>query len=188
MTSPIRRIVTGHDQSGKAVVLFDSVDPHKRVRPQTGIVSRTLWLCDRSPASISQATDPVPNEGGIAPPDGGSVMHIVDFPPWRPDAAVAQNYMQRNVGGAQSDAAKAHPHPMVHRTRTLDYAIVLSGEIDMLLDDSSVRCRAGDVVIQQGTNHGWVNNGNEPCRIAFVMLDAEERPPAGGLTHPEIGM
>ena len=176
MTGPIRRIVTGHDHLGKAVVLFDSIDSHKRVRPQTGVVSRTLWVCDRSPASISETQDTVPESGGIAPPDNGSAMHIVDFPPWKSDSGVPQDYMQRNVGGAQSAAPKTHPHPMVHRTRTLDYAIILAGEIDMLLDDTAVHCKAGDVVIQQGTTHGWVNNGSEMCRIAFVMIDAEQWP------------
>jgi quercetin dioxygenase-like cupin family protein len=172
MDGPVRRIVTGHDRQGNAVVLFDSLDPHKRVRPETGIVSRTLWTCGRSPADISVTQDPVAEGGGIAPPDNGSVLHIVDFPPLRPAAELPQNYMQRNVGGTQSGEKKDHPHPMVHRTRTLDYAIILSGEIDMLLDSTSVHCKAGDVIIQQGTMHGWVNNGTQPCRIAFVMVDA----------------
>jgi len=67
-------------------------------------------------------------------------------------------------------------HPFMHRTRSIDYAIVLAGEIDMLLDDSEVHMKAGDILVQQGTNHAWVNNGNETCRIAFILIDAQEPP------------
>ncbi len=79
--------------------------------------------------------------------------------------------------GAGADAPHkglAPRHPMMHRTRTVDYAIIMSGEIDMLLDDSEVHLKAGDLVVQQGTNHAWVNRGKTTCRIAFVLVDAEE--------------
>jgi quercetin dioxygenase-like cupin family protein len=180
MDAPVRRIVTGHDRHGNAAVLFDSVDAHKRIRPETGIVSRTMWTSDRCPAAISLQEDPVADSGGIAPPDNGTVLHVVDFPPFLTADELPQDYMQRHVGSGQSSEPKHHPHPMVHRTRTLDYAIILAGEIDMLLDETSVHCKAGDVIIQQGTLHGWVNNGSQPCRIAFVMIDAEPLPAASG--------
>ena len=67
-------------------------------------------------------------------------------------------------------------HANTHRTRSIDYAIVLDGEIDMLMDDTEVRVKAGDVLVQQGTNHAWVNNGDKPCRIAFILIDAKEPP------------
>ena len=72
-------------------------------------------------------------------------------------------------------------HANTHRTRTVDYAVVLDGEIDMLLDDDDVHLRAGDVIVQQGTNHAWVNRGDRPCKIAFVLIDATGAPivPAG---------
>ena len=78
--------------------------------------------------------------------------------------------------GADHAASKAWPprHPAMHRTRSVDYAIVLSGEIDMLLDDSEIHLKAGDVLVQQATNHAWVNRGTEPCRIAFVLIDAND--------------
>jgi len=65
-------------------------------------------------------------------------------------------------------------HPMMHRTRSLDYAVILSGEIDMMLDDTSVHLQQGDVIVQQATNHGWVNHGTKPCRILFVLMDSKE--------------
>ena len=65
-------------------------------------------------------------------------------------------------------------HPMMHSTRSLDYAIIMSGEIDMLLDDSEVHLKAGDVVVQQATNHAWVNRSGKPCRVAFILIDSQE--------------
>jgi len=83
--------------------------------------------------------------------------------------------MQKVVGEAGTPKKGLPPrHPMMHRTRTLDYAIVISGEIDMLLDDGEVHLKAGDVVVQQATNHAWVNRGKEPCRIAFILMDSQE--------------
>ena len=89
--------------------------------------------------------------------------------------------MAREMGaGVYAPGGKAHA--FMHRTRSLDYAIILSGEIDMLLEDSSTHVKAGDIVVQQATNHAWVNRGTEPCRIAFVMIDAK-KPPAWSQTH-----
>jgi uncharacterized cupin superfamily protein len=76
------------------------------------------------------------------------------------------------LGGEGHGAAARHP--FTHRTRSIDYAFVLEGEIDMLLDDTEVRLRAGDILVQQGTNHAWVNNSKANCRIAFVLIDAQE--------------
>ncbi len=175
MGDAIRRVVTTHDQTGKAVVLFDSLDPHKIVRERTGIVSRVVWVSDSAPANTSVKEDPVKRPVGIAPPPNGSVFRIVDFPPTPPENELPPDLMQGMVGGAHASANAQSPrHPLMHRTRSLDYAVVLSGEIDMLLDDSTVHCKAGDVIVQQGTNHAWVNRGSETCRIAFVLIDAQE--------------
>ena len=76
------------------------------------------------------------------------------------------------AANAVPDAVKSRS-PFMHRTRSLDYAIVLTGEIDMLLDDSDVHLKAGDILVQQGTNHAWMNHGSVPCRIAFVLIDAQ---------------
>ena len=175
MGDAIRRVVTINDPTGKAVVLFDSLDPHKIVREQTGIVSRVMWVSDCTPADISVTQDPVKRPVGIAPPTNGSVLRIVDFPPMPPENELPPHLMESIVGGRHASRDLKPPrHPMMHRTRSLDYAVVLSGEIDMLLDDSEAHCTAGDVIIQQGTNHAWVNRGSETCRIAFMLVDAQE--------------
>lgn len=183
MKDDIRRVVTTHDETGKAIVLFDGANPHKVVRPQIGLTSRVVWSTDATPADMSGRQDRGAAKLGIAPPAGGSVFRIVDFPPATAEMEkLDPNYMTKAIVGGH-DPSGHHPgpskfrppsHPFMHRTNSLDYAIVLSGEIDMLLDDSEVHLAAGDVIIQQGTNHAWINRGKEPCRIAFVLVDAKE--------------
>ena len=173
----IRRVVTTHDETGKAIVLSDRPTPYKTVRQDSGITSRLIWVTDRTPADISSPDDRGGAKIGIAPPIGGSVFRFVDFPPASEEmmAKLDPELMAKQVGEGHA-AGRAWPprHPFMHRTRTCDYAIVMSGEIDMLLDDSEIHLKAGDVLVQQGTNHAWVNRGTEPCRIAFVLIDAVE--------------
>lgn len=174
----IRRVVTTHDETGKAIVLSDRPTPYKTVRQDSGVVSHLMWVTDRTPADISGRDDRGGTKVGIAPPASGSVFRIVDFPPASPEmmANLDPQLMAKQVGEGHAAAGRARPprHPFMHRTRTCDYAVVMSGEIDMLLDDSEIHLKAGDVLVQQGTNHAWVNRGTEPCRIAFVLIDAVE--------------
>jgi mannose-6-phosphate isomerase-like protein (cupin superfamily) len=174
MKSQVRRVVTSHEADGKAVVLFDGAPAKLGQQPESGIKSWLLWTTDATPADISGPQDRGDRTIGIPPPPGGSIFRIVEFHPID-DSKLPLDHMTRNIA-ADSVPAKGWPprHPGMHRTRSIDYAIVLSGEIDMLLDDSEVHLKAGDVLVQQGTNHAWVNRGTEPCRIAFVLIDAQE--------------
>jgi quercetin dioxygenase-like cupin family protein len=152
----IRRIVTGHDANGVAKVITDGpASNHRQSRP--GSFSTLLWSTDATPADISMGED-IEDLGarmlGTPPPANGTRFTINEIPPGRPGR--------------------------MHRTETLDYAIVLSGEVDMEMDDSTVKLKAGDVVIQRGTNHSWVNRGSEPARIAFILIDAKPL----GIGHP----
>jgi mannose-6-phosphate isomerase-like protein (cupin superfamily) len=147
----IRRVVTTIDENDKAVVLFDSDSPHAVKRPGRGNVSNLLWVTDGCPADMTGAAD-------RASPEAESV-----------DATARMKEL------AHEPPIRGLPprHPLMHRTRTIDYAIILEGEIDMLLDDSEIHLKAGDVLIQQGTNHAWINRGASVCRIAFVLIDAK---------------
>ena len=81
----------------------------------------------------------------------------------------------RALGLSPEGPSRDHPRdPGMHRTRTIDYAVIVSGEIDLLMDDTDVHLQAGDVVVQRGTNHAWVNRGEHPCRIAFILIDAKD--------------
>jgi mannose-6-phosphate isomerase-like protein (cupin superfamily) len=175
MTQPTRRVVTGHDDQGKAVVLIDKPAPNVKVRTASGLISTLLWVSEETPADISGHTDRADRTIGVAPPSNGSILRVVDFPPLADGAAgIDHEQVLREMGLPEETAPRRHA--FTHRTRSLDYAIVLTGEIDMQLDDSQVHLKAGDVLVQQGTNHAWINNGTQVCRIAFVLIDAQEPP------------
>jgi mannose-6-phosphate isomerase-like protein (cupin superfamily) len=174
----VRRVVTGHDKGGAAIVLFDGANPYKNVRPGAGTVARLLWVTDRCPADMAGAEDRADVKIGIAPSTGGSVFRVVDFPPTTDEeiAKLDADHMQKQIAGRDIGASKYRPptHPFMHRTRSIDYAIVMTGEIDMMLDNETIHLKAGDVLVQQGTNHAWINRSGTPCRIAFILIDAAE--------------
>jgi hypothetical protein len=175
LSDNVRRVVTTVDESGKAVVLFDGDNPHTIVRPNRANVSRLLWVTDETPADISGPKDRAAVSTGITPPHNGSIFRIVDIPPVTAEAEkLDPNYLQSTLGDHAPKRGLPPRHPFMHRTRTVDYAIVMHGEIDMLLDDTEIHLKAGDVLVQQGTNHAWVNRGTETCRIAFVLIDSQE--------------
>lgn len=146
---PIRRIVTGHDANKTAKVIKDGPAANAKY-PGLGVVSTLIWCTDASPADIRAGQD-VEDMGariiGTAPPKNGTRFAVIDFPPGNP--------------------------AVTHRTETVDYVIVISGEIDMDMDDSTVKLKAGDVMVQRGTNHAWVNRGSDRARLAFVLIDAQ---------------
>lgn len=168
MADGIRRVVTGHDAEGKAIVVSDDAAPNVRHRPAAKLTSTLLWVTEDTPASNAGNTDAATGDRPVPPPDNGTVFRVVDFPP--------EDQSQTETDASLADLTPAggdRRHPGMHRTRSVDYAIVMSGEIDMWLDDTEVHLKAGDVVIQRGTNHAWVNRGTETCRIAFVLVDAD---------------
>ena len=171
MAQKIRRIVTGHDSIGTAIIAMDGTAENIRVRESNGLVSTLLWTEDETPADNLGNIDKADREIGVAPPDGGSLFRIVEF---SPDVEHVSNEEMKRELGLNPDDSTPVRHPGMHRTRSVDYGIVLSGEIDMLVDKDEVHLSTGDVVIQRGTNHAWANRGTEPCNIAFVLIDAKE--------------
>lgn len=173
--SAIRRIVTTHDETGKAVILTDGPAPNVRVRPGTGITATLLWTTAPTPARYTNA-DRGNDTVATAPPPGGTVLRVVEFPPESTMDHGDANPLA--AMGLTPDTSGRLPvtHPHMHATDSVDYAIVIEGEIDMLLDDSEVHMKTGDIMVQQGTNHAWVNRGTAPCKIAFVLIDAAGAP------------
>jgi len=175
LSEDIRRVVTTVDENGKAVVLFDGANPHKVVRPNRSVTSRLVWTTDQTPADISGPADRAAVNIGIGPPPRGSVFRILDIPPTPPEIDnLDKDFLHKQIGDHAPKKGLPPRHPLMHRTLTIDYAIIMQGEVDMLLDDTEVHLKAGDVVVQQGTNHAWVNRGTEPCRIAFILIDSKE--------------
>lgn len=157
--SPVRRIVTGHDPKGVAKVIMDGPATNRKY-PRPGAVATLIWATDEMPAAMpigENVEDMGSRTLGTAPPPNGTRFTVNDIPPG-------------NSG-------------VMHRTETIDYVIVMSGEIDMELDDSTVRLRAGDVMVQRGTHHAWINRGTEVARVAFVLVDAKPL----GIGHPITG-
>jgi mannose-6-phosphate isomerase-like protein (cupin superfamily) len=149
-----RRIVTGHDGDGVSVVLSDGPVPVTRELPDDGVAFHEVWATSSAPAVIGAgAEDPTSGAITVPPPPRGTRIRINEFLPYSLDDH-----------GLQS--------PM-HRTQSIDYGIVLEGEITLVLDDSEVTARAGDIVIQRGTDHAWANRGDTMARVAFVLVDAE---------------
>jgi mannose-6-phosphate isomerase-like protein (cupin superfamily) len=169
----VRRIVTGIDASGKAVALFDGAVALTSFRSPNP--ASEMWITDKSPPDFSWKDDRAKIKVGLTPPKGGTIFRIVDFVPMTAKIEQMDINTMMKVAGADAPAKGLPPrHPMMHRTRSVDYAIIMSGEIDMLLDDGEVHLKAGDVVVQQATNHAWVNRGKDVCRVAFILMDSQE--------------
>jgi quercetin dioxygenase-like cupin family protein len=160
MTLQIRRVVTGHSADGKATVQIDDISKNRPPRDPNNTVNETtvIWTTEGFPDNNDSRTE----DGGIREvgitQSGGTVFRVVSFGPGNPD--------------------------MNHRTDSIDYAVVMSGEIDMELDDGeSVHLKAGDVLVQRGTIHNWKNRGTEPCLIAFILIAAKPVEAGGQVLH-----
>jgi mannose-6-phosphate isomerase-like protein (cupin superfamily) len=171
----IRRVVTGKDANGKAVALFDGAADTVLTRKELGTTNTLLWVTDSTPADVSSTTDAAKHKVGVEPPPNGTIFRVIEFAPQKEIVADydARLRIIRGIGLAPEGPSREHPRdPGMHRTKTIDYALILSGEIDMLLDDSEVHLKAGDAVVQRATNHAWVNRGSQPCMVAFIIVDA----------------
>jgi mannose-6-phosphate isomerase-like protein (cupin superfamily) len=186
MESRVRRIVTGHDDRGRSVVAQDGA---ARAEPLggDGVVFHEIWRTRETPARIGRLAEDDDEPGvTLPPPRGGTRLRFVDFPPERERAEPITPEQARAAFAAigAPDAAMHHgeasPHPFMHRTETVDYGIVLEGEIILVLDGGETLLTAGDVVIQRGTSHAWANRSNRLCRMAFVLIDGALEPPPTG--------
>jgi mannose-6-phosphate isomerase-like protein (cupin superfamily) len=157
----IHRVVTSLDENNKSIALFEGV--------------AGLWVTEKGPADFSWKADRADARKSFAPSNGGSYLLVVEFPPLGPGLDKLDINTMMNVVGPTAPKRGVPPtNPLMHRTRTVDYAIIMAGEIDMMLDTGIVHLKAGDVIVQQATNHAWLNHGKEPCRIAFVLMDSQE--------------
>jgi uncharacterized cupin superfamily protein len=176
---PVRRIVTIDDESGKSVAIHDGPSPDVRTDPaRPGYSSTRIWVTDRTPARIKGVRETLNTTHTLEPPLGGSVCRVVSFPP---DESFRGKVTARQVHaffsamgspGASTYSASA-PHPYMQKTRTLDFCLILEGEITLVLDTEEVQLKAGDTVVQRGTNHAWSNRSDKPCVIAFSSHDAK---------------
>jgi quercetin dioxygenase-like cupin family protein len=158
MALEVRRVITGHDANGRAIVTIDEVAKHG-TSGRPGATAVNIWTTEGFPANNDGAADAGLRKVATTLPNG-TIFRIIEFTP----GLAARN----------------------HRTDSIDYIVVISGEIDMELDDSNVHLKAGDVMVQRGTIHNWVNRGTAPCVLAVVLIDAKSVE-AGGRVLPAVG-
>ena len=181
MTKSFRRVVTGHDSQGRSVILEERPPPrHKRIGGETGPYFYEVWNTRDTPAPIDHASGEPPEEGiELAPPKRGTRIRVLDIPPEddRLKSLTAEqaraHFAEVKAGGASSHSGAGSRHAYMHKTETIDYGIVLEGELVLVMDVGETIVRAGDIVIQRGTNHGWANRSDKPCRIAFILIDGK---------------
>jgi len=173
MLQKIRRVVTGHNAEGNSVIVSDEASPNSLTAlddPAYGLTD--LWETTATPADNSQDGDPAARKIVLGPPSRGSIFRVVEFPPDMQMAGKidAKAIFEALSAGHTRDVSARHP--AMHRTSTVDYAVVISGEIYAMMDIGETKLTAGDCLIQRGTNHAWSNRSDKPCLVAFVLLDA----------------
>lgn len=183
MEGTIRRVVTGHDADGNAIVVSDGFAPAHPNPLRPGQVANDIWKTTAMPVPITRdEPDPVAGPRQLQPTPRGTVFRISEVPPESREALrdVTPEKARELFGKMGSaDAAtfgKGGRHPLMHRTKTVDYAMVLEGEIYLILDKEEVKLKAGDVVVQRGTSHAWSNRSGKPVKMLYVLMDGEFEP------------
>ena len=159
-----RRVVTGKNESGRSYFVYDGPTPGHL---DLGVaVNDEIWIDNPANPDPEARIDPVNVEKlHLSPPVGGSVVRVFTFLP-------ASSRSERDLSRFDTGDAMEEENPEMRTTRTIDYGIVLSGELDLELDEGEVHLSAGDVVVQRGTRHAWHNRGIAPCKVAFVLISS----------------
>lgn len=174
---PIHRVVTGHDARGRAVLASEGPLPTVvEIAAVPGTVFHEVWSTAGSPAPVDNGPDPTTAALMLPPPPHGTRIRFVDIPPDTPEllahGAARMQAAFTQIGDRNASTVKADsPHPLMHRTETVDYGVVIDGELTLVLDEGEVLLRPGSVVVQRGTNHAWANRSGKPCRMLFVLVD-----------------
>ena len=182
MKRPMKRVVTGHDAEGRAVITSEGAPPHiAELAHIPGTVFYELWKTDAMPAPVGNGSDPTLGALRLPPAPCGTAFRIVDIPPDTDEflahgAARMKDAFAEIGDSAASTVASDSPHPLMHRTESVDYGIVLEGEITLVLDRGETLLRPGDVVVQRGTNHAWANRSGQRARMAFVLVHGAYEP------------
>ena len=170
----VRRVLTGHTPDGKSTFIADGYAPNMKEMPSfPGLALTDLWETTGAPASNQGYADAADRPIKLEPPARGTILRIVEFPPDanRPQGADGREGFKAIGAGHAQDSSS--PDPMMHRTGTVDYIIVLKGEIHAIMEKGETLLRAGDILVQRGTNHSWSVRGNEPCVVAAILVNAK---------------
>lgn len=174
---PIHRVVTGHDGDGQAIVISDGPLPTvAEIKAIPGTVFHEVWSTQGTPARVDNGADPTLGPLLLPPPKHGTRIRFVDIPPDTADfelnGAKRMKEAFAQIGDEKASTVRADsPHPLMHRTESIDYGIVIEGEMTLVLDRGEVLLKPGSVVVQRGTNHAWANRSDRPCRMLFILVD-----------------
>ena len=173
----IRRVVTGVDSDDQSTIVEDSHSPAiKEVVERPGYYATNIWRTGKAPVVVSEP-DQILEHEGVLPPENGTVIRVIEIPPEPKDPEQLARQVRASFGKIFNDAERSQGqdiHPGMHRTDTVDYAIILEGEIVAVMEASETTLRAGDILIQRGTNHAWSNRSDKPCKVVFVLIDGSQ--------------
>ena len=173
MVQKIRRVVTGHDDQSRSVFIMDGEGGNvKEMESMPGLALTDLWETNTMPVNNGGTDDAADRPVVLEPPANGTIFRIVEFPPdsaWRGQGDAAEAFDSIGAGHAADDVSD---DPMMHTTATIDYLVVLRGEIWAILDEGEICLKQGDVMIQRGTKHSWSVRTDEPCLLAAVLVNA----------------
>lgn len=179
---PIHRVVTGHDAQGRSIISSDGPLPTVvEVAAIPGTLFHEVWSTSATPACVNNGLDPSLGALVLSPPERGTRMRFVDIPPDTEEFLASANSKMHEafsqIGEASASTVQTDsPHPLMHRTESVDYGIVIEGEMTLVLDRGEVALKPGSVVVQRGTNHAWANRSGKPCRMLFILVDGEYDP------------
>jgi len=179
---PIHRVVTGHDAQGRSIISSDGPLPTVvEVAAIPGTLFHEVWSTSATPARVDNGPDPSLGALVLSPPTRGTRMRFVDIPPDTEEFLASANSKMHEafsqIGEASASTVQTDsPHPLMHRTESVDYGIVIEGEMTLVLDRGEVALKPGSVVVQRGTNHAWANRSGKPCRMLFILVDGEYEP------------
>lgn len=173
----VRRVLTGHDAQGRSTFIADGEAPNVKEMPHfPGLALTDLWETNGAPASNEGHADAAGRPVHLEPPKNGTILRIVEFPPDASRPRDSDGSAGFKAIGAAHAQDRSSSDPMMHKTNTVDYIIVLKGEIHAVMETGEKLLRAGDILVQRGTNHSWSVRGTEPCIVAAVLVSAK---PAG---------
>jgi mannose-6-phosphate isomerase-like protein (cupin superfamily) len=178
MRQPARRIVTGHHADGRScVTITDDVPNATEIKGWPGLWVSEVWATNEMPVDNMGGTDQGARPVRHDPTPNGTIFRIVEVPPESSsspiDAQAAFTHLGSTNKPTKEDSAK---HASMHKTRSIDYLVVISGEMSMVMEDGKIELRPGDCIVQRGTNHAWVNKSGKPCVLAAVLIDAQVAP------------
>ena len=171
----MRRIITGHNKDGKSIITIDGL-PARSIGEDVGGLFE-LWNTDGNDVNSSDVIDRADEDIILSPPEGGTKFRYFQINPL--PEGVPEEMMQEIAADAFEKIGAAHhrvdtsKHPAMHKTETIDYIILLKGDVTLVLDEEEVNLKPFDVVVQRGTNHAWVNNGKEPALLVAVLIDSK---------------